>query len=261
MLQGAERAMLAQSVVSRVLTDATVQGGDLPERVLAALLNDIDLPAVITIGLDTDQDGKQVSRTLVAFDRVAPAVRTLLEAHVDLIVQLVAGRREFDLTADGAMVISRLIETAAQLDRHTYVKICSTILPFAVAARQNPASPIIIAAFPTIYDGLRKDSDNFGMMKSFIFSDWDKCKIARKDLVRAFMTSEWPPVDLAITAFRARELSRILKRLLKEPGGPSYLAKVEEGAQRLKEVFRKPILKAIKEVRRNSGSFIPDSET
>ncbi len=257
MLQGAERAMLAQSVVSRVLADTAVQGGDLPERVMAAVLNDIDLPAVITIGLDTDQDGKQVSRTLVAFDRVAPAVRTLLVAHVDLIVHLVASRRDFDLTSDGAMAIARLIETAAQLDRHAYVKICSTILPFAVAARQRPASPIIIAAFPTVYDGLR--SDDFGLMKFLIFVDWDKCKIARTDLVRAFITSEWPPVDLAITAFRACELSRILKRLLKEPGGPSYLSKVEEGAQRLKEVIRKPVLKAIKEVR-NSGSFIPDSE-
>ena len=260
MLQGTERAMLAQSIVSRVLTDAAVQGADLPERVMAAVLNDIDLPAVITVGLDTDQDGKQVSRTLVAFDRAAPAVRALLKAHVDLIVQLVASRRDFDLTADGARAIASLIETAAQFDQHTYVKICSTILPFAVAARQKPASPIIIAAFPAIYDGLRKDSDNFGLMKLFSFVDWDKCKIARRDLVRAFMTSEWPPADLAITAFRACELSRILKRLLREPGGPSYLAKVEEGSQRLNDVIRKPVLKAIKEVR-HSGSFMPDSET
>ena len=249
MLQGAERATLAQSIVSRVLTDAAVQGGDLPERVIAAVLNDIDLPAMITTGLDTDQDGKQVSRTLVAFDRVAPAVRTLLEAHVDLIVQLVASRRDFDLTKDGAMAIARLIQTTAHLDYHTHVKICSTIFPFAIDARQKPASPIIIATFPTIYNVLRKGSDNFGLMKLLIFADWDKCKIARKNLVRAFVTSKWSPVDLAITAFHSRELSRILKRLLKESGGSSYLAKIEKGAQRLDEVIREPILKAIKEVR------------
>ena len=260
MLQGAERALLAQSVVSRVLTDAAAQGGDLPEHVMAVVHDDIDLPAVITIGLGTDQDGKQVSRVLVAFDRVAPAVRTLLEVHVDLIVRLVAARRDFDLTAEGAMAIARLIETAAQLDHRTYVKICSTILPFALSARQKPASPLIIVAFPTIYDGLRKGSGNLGLMKLFNFVDRDQRKIARKNLVRAFMTSQWPPADLAVTAFRAGELSRILKRLLKEPRGPSYLAKIEEDAQRLNEVIRKPILKAIKEVWK-SGSFIPDAET
>lgn len=260
MLQGDERAILAQSVVSRVLTDATVQGGDLPEQVIATVLGDIDLPTIINMGLDTDQDGKQLSRTLVAFDRVVPTVRTLIEAHVDLIVQLVASRRDFDLTKDGAIAIARLIQTAAQLDYHTHVKICSTIFPFAVDARQKPASPIIIATFPTIYDGLRKSSDNLRLMEPFIFTDWDKCKIARKNLVRAFITSKWPPVDLAITAFHSRELSKILKRLLKEPRGSGYLSKVEKGAQRLEKVIREPILKAIKKVR-DSSSSIPDLES
>lgn len=255
MLQGDERATLAQSVVSRVLTDAEVQDGDLPERVIATVLNDIDLPTMITMGLDTDRDGKQVSRTLIAFDRVVPTERTLIEAHVDLIVQLVARRRDFDLTKDGAMAIARLIQTVAQLDYHIHVKICSTIFPFAVKARGKPASPIIIATFPTIYDGLRKSSSNLRLKKPSrlieppIFADWDKCKIARKDLVRAFVTSKWPPVDLAVTAFHSRELSKILKRLLKEPRGSNYLAKIEKGAQRLEKVIQEPILKVIKEVR------------
>ena len=260
MLHGAERALLAKSVVGRAFTDPAVQSGNLPERAMAAVLDDIDLPALITIGLDTDLNGEQVSRTLVAFDRVAPSVRTLLEAHVDLIAQLVASRRNFDLTEDGAMAIAKLIETAAELNHGTYLKICSTILPFAITAHQKPASPIIIAAFPAIYEGLRKGSDHIRLMNLFTFVDWDKCKIARNDLVRAFMTSEWPPVDLAVTAFRAGELSRILKQLLKEPSGPSYFATVEKGAQRLEKAIRKPVLKAIKKVR-NSDSFAQDSET
>jgi len=266
MLRGDEQAILAQSVISRVLTDPAVQGGDLPERVIVAMLKDIDLPTMITMGLDTDQDGKQVSRTLVAFDRVAPTVRTLIQAHVNLIVHLVARRRDFDLTKDGAMAIARLIQTAAQLDYHTHVKICSTIFPFAVNARQKPASPIIIATFPIIYEGLRKSSDNrrlkksFRLMEPFILADWDKCKIARKNLVRAFVTSKWPPIDLAITAFHSRELNKILKRLLKEPRGSSYLARVEKGARRLEKVIREPILKTIKEVR-DSSSSIPDLES
>ena len=258
-LHGTERAMLAQSVANRVLTDGAVQGGDLPEQVIAAMSEDIDLPAAITIGLGTDLDGTQVSRTLVAFDRVPSAVRTLIEAHLDLIVELVASRPDFDLTADGAMAIARLIETAERLDRHTYVKICSMVLPFAVAARQKPASAIIIATFPTIYDGLRKDNDNFGLSKFLVFADWDKRKIARRDLVHAFMTSTWPPVDLAITALRVCKLRKILKQLLKQPGGSSYLAKVEEGTQHLEERLRKSVLKAIKEVR-DSGSSVTDSE-
>ncbi len=257
MLKGDERAMLAQSIITRVLTDTAAQGEDLPERVIGALLNDIDLPTMITIGLDADQDGRQVSRTLIAFDRVAPTVRALIETHVDLIVQLVASRRDFDLTKDGAMAIAKLIQTAAQLDYHTHMKICSTIFPFAVGAPEKPASPIIIATFPTIYDGLSKSSDNLRLMEPFIFADWDKCKVALKKLVRAFVASRWPPADLAITAFHSHELKRTLKRLLKEEGGSSYLTKVEKGVQCIDKAIREPILKAIKEVK-ESALFVPD---
>lgn len=251
-VQGPEQAILAQSMVSHVLTETTVQDGDLPERVLATVHNDIDLQAMISIGLDTKQGGELVSRALVAFDKTAPAVRKLIEAHIDLIVQLIANRHKFDLTEDGTMAIARLIQSTSQLDYHTHLKICSMIFPFAVGAHQKPASPLIIAVFPTIYNELRKGSDNYRLMKLFPFVDWDKCKIARKNLVRAFVTSNWPPVDLAITAFHSQELNRILKRLLKEPGGSRYLAKVEEGTQRLEDALRRPIQRAIKKVK-NSG--------
>ena len=249
MLQGTEQATLAQSIVTRVLTDAAAQGDDLPERVMTTVIDDVDLPSAITVGLNTARNGQQISRILVAFDRIIPTARVLLEAHAALIVQLVVRRRTFDLTMDGATALARLIEAAARLDRRTYVKICSTLLPFAMAARWKPASQIIIAAFPTVYEELRRDRENFRLMSFFILSDWDKCRAARKDLVRAFMTSEWPPVDLAITALRAHDLNKILKRLLKEPGGLRYLARAEEGARHLEEAIRKPILKAIKEVR------------
>lgn len=259
-VQSAERAILAQSMVNRVLTDTMVQGGDLPERVMATVLKDIDPQAMITIGLDTKLGGEMVSRSLVTFDRATPAARKLIEAHIDLIVQLIASRRKFDLTKDGAMAIARLIQTTAQLDYHTHLKICSTIFPFAVDAHQKPASPIIIAVFPAIYDELRKGSDNIKLMKLFTFVDWDKCKIARKNLVRTFVKSKWPPIDLALTAFYSQELDKILKRLLKEPEGSSYLAKIEKGVQRLEKVIREPILKAIEKVK-SSGSTSVDLES
>ena len=245
MLQGAERKKLAQSLAIRVMTDATVQSGDQLERVMAAVVNDLDLQSVITIGLDTEQDGVQVSRILNEFDRIATKERTLIGAHVDQIVRLVVSRGDFDLTVDGAMAIARFIERATELDRDAYMKICSSVLRFGIAAVHKPASPIIIAAFPVIYDELRKGKDVVGVKSIFTFVDWDKCKIARKDLVRAFMVSDWPPVDLAITAIRAGELRKILKLLLKEPEGSVYLTKVQEGAQNLEDDIRKPVLKAL----------------
>ena len=53
----------------------------------------------------------------------------------------------------------------------------------------------------------------------FGFSDWDKCKTARKDLVRAFLHSHCPPLDLVRIALATPDADRFLKRLLKEQGG------------------------------------------
>ena len=249
MVDGSERTALAQSLAIRVLTDATVQGGDVPERVIAAVIDDVDLRVAIERGLATERTGRDVSRTLVALDRADPAVvRRIVEPHVPLIVQLVASRAVFDFSVDGAAAISRFLETAARSEGRTYVELCSTILPFAMGTRREAASRIVVAAFPTVYEELRKDRVDFRLIDFFGLFEWDKCKIARKDLVRSFMRSEWPPVDLAVTALRACELRRILRRLLKEPGGVSYLAQIEEGVQRLERRIRRPILDTIREV-------------
>ena len=141
-------------------------------------------------GLGTDLNSQQISRNLVAFHRAGPAVRTLLKANVLQIVELIARRTIFDLTANGAIALAKLIELGAELDRQTFVKTCATILPFAMTARREPASKVIVTAFPTVYEELRKGREDSGLFKFFMFIDWDRCKVARKDLVRAFMTSE-----------------------------------------------------------------------
>ena len=260
MLNDAERKKLAQSVAVCALTDVGVQNEELQIRVIETVSEDLDYSAVITIGLDENLDGKQVSRTLVVFDKVVPSVRVQFEANLDIIVRLVTNRRNFDLTADGTMALARLIEGTLFSSIPSYVESCSTLYRFAIVAHQKPVTPIIVATFPVVYDSLIKDNNNFGLMTFFMFIDWDKCRVARKNLVRAFLQSNWPPVDLAITALRARELNRILKRLVKESGGREYLKNVEKGAKCLKKEFRKPILKAIREVQK-FGSFIPESET
>ena len=250
MVDGAERKALAQAMVIRVLTDATVQDGDVPERVIATVIDDVDLRAAIKTGLATERAGREVSRALVALDRADPAVeRRIMEPHVPFIVHLVASRGVFDLSVDGAVAISRLLETAARSERRTYAELCSTILRFAMGTRRQAASRIVIAAFPTVYEELRNDRAGFRLIDFFGLLDWDRCKIARKDLVRSFMKSEWPPIDLAVTALRACELKRILRRLLKEPGGVGYLFQIEEGVQRLEGRIRKPILDTIREVK------------
>ncbi len=259
-LQASEMVTLAYAMLARTASAKDPSSIGLLEQVLSTVAADIDLSTVIKIGISPELDGEQVSRTLLAFGRASPKIRERLAAHANLIANRIVNRRAFDLTDEGAKGLGLVLESAGRADKTDFVKACVTILPFAMAARQKHASPIIIAAFPVVHDELRKAGDGFDMVKAILFVDWDKCKSARRDLVRAFMHSSWPPVDLAITAWHTRELNRIFKRVLKERGGSRYLVKVEEGVKCLEEATRTLLLKAI-DVARNSGSYIPDGET
>ena len=119
-----------------------------------------------------------------------------------------------------------------------------------MTAQHRPASQIVVVTFPVVYDELRHGRSMFWLHEFFRVLDWDRCKVARKELVRAFLESSWPPVDLGITAYRARDLKRILKRLLRAPKGSRYLDRIEEGVRQLQDKSAESILWAVKEVRR-----------
>ena len=248
-LQRAERAILSHAVVRRVLTDEETQSDHSPETVISAVINDLDISAVVATGLDKRRSGKQISHTLVAFDGASSVARSLIFEHALLIVRSVVQRAYFDLTFRGATALGRIIEATAEFDTKTHVEICSMILPLAMATSRTSASQIVVVTFPTVYDELRQGRGSLRIGNFFDFLDWDRCKVARKELVRAYLRSEWPPVDLAITALRSRDLYKILRRLTKEPRGRRYLVQIEESILRLGRRIREPIMKTIEEIR------------
>ena len=246
---GTTRVELAQSMVHYVIDDATLQAENLPERVMAAVVKDIDFSIFKRAGLGLKCDGGQVGKTLVLLKRTRVVLGGLVERHTKDIVWLVAKRGRFDLQTDGARALASLIAETKGRDRRTHVEICSIALPFAMASRRKPASQIVMVTFPVVYDELRNGRGDFRLEYFFDFLDWDRCKVARKALVRAFILSDWPPVDLGVTAFRACELERILKRVQKTPGARSYLRQIEEGVKLLEDESRWRILGAIRRVR------------
>lgn len=52
--------------------------------------------------------------------------------------------------------------------------------------------------------------------------DWDKGKELRRDLIDAFVYTNWPPGDLALAAGDLRLFRKIFKRLLRKPRGHQY---------------------------------------
>ena len=246
---GKTRIELAQSMVRYVITHATSEPGYLSERVMEEVVHDIDFSVFRSTGLRLTCDGQQVGRTLVLLKRTRSLLGGLVERHTKDIVRLVAKRQQFDLQTDGARALASLIEETKGGDRRTHVEVCSIALPFAMASRRRSASQIVVVTFPVVYNELRSGREVFRLGGFFDFLDWDRCKVARKALVRAFISSDWPPADLGVTAFRSCDVEKILKRVQKTSGAGSYLRRIEAGVKLLEDESRWDILRAIRKVR------------
>ena len=259
-LKPPERGMVGQCIASGMLADFGERDRKEIETALNIVLPDIDMLKVVDEVFGAERNGAAVSGLLERIEEFTAETRSSLEPYGDRIVELIAGRDKFDLTASGAVSLARLIERAKSRETDTYIQMCCKVLPFAMSGRDMPASPVIVEAFPTVHYGLEGEREYFGFLHLFMLADWDRARTLRKELVRAYMDSDWPPVDLAVAGLNAQALGRILKRVIKEPGGRRFLDKIEEGARGLKKGVRSRILKKVKEVRKTSA-FVFESET
>ena len=255
-----ERETVGQCIAIGVLADAGERNTKEIETALDIVLPHIDLSKVVDEAFAVERDGMTISGLLEKIGKFTGQAGSTMERYAGRIVEAIASRDEFDLTENGAVSLARLIERAKSRGTDSYVQMCRRILPFAMAARNQPASAVVVASFPTVHNRLKREGESFWLMHLFMLAEWDKDRTLRKELVCAYMTSDWPPEDLAIAGIKAKELGRILKRVIKEPGGRGFLNKIEKGASRLQKDVRSVIVKKVKETRRTQ-TFVLESET
>ena len=255
-----EKGIVSQCIAADLLSDLGGKSTEENEAALKTVLPDVNILKVIEDVFGVDRDGAEVSGLLDRIEAFEEKTRSSLERYGVRIVELVAGRSEFDLTASGAVSLARFIDRAKRKGAERYVKMCFMVLPFAMSGRHMPASPVIVNTFPAVHNELEGVREYFGLLQWFTLADWDRARTLRKELVRAYMDSDWPPADIAIAGLKARVLGRILRRVAKEPRGDRFLEQIEEGARGFKKSNRKKVLKEIGDIRKKSR-FIFESET
>ena len=99
----------------------------------------------------------------------------------------------------------------------------SVALEFALHSTRVQVSPLLRVSFPLVYAHLRSTESTPSILSFFSFHDWDRCKTARKDLARAFISSVWPPADLLRIADEVMEVESFSWILGNAPGGRDFL--------------------------------------
>ncbi len=171
------------------------------------------------------QRTEQISGNLLLLGAASDRVRWHAASRVDVLTEQIVSRRAAVPSVEAIEAWARLISEA---DRHAgeavSFRAASVALEFALHSTRVQVSALLRAAFPLVYAHLRSTESTPSMLDFFSFQDWDRCKTARKDLVRAFISSVWPPSDLLRIADEVMEVESFAGILGRVPGGRDFLA-------------------------------------
>ena len=252
------RRTVGQAAALRVFLDVSFEESDLASRVLSMVRGQVDIQLLISEILNPVVGSEQVSKALIAIDGAPAEWREDFLPFTELIAHHLLSRRKFDLSASAAASFGRLLESHFAMYPYKVAALSSHVFAWTVPFRDSAASEILKVVFPYVYKNIHDQP--FSIVNVFMFATVDKRKEARRDLVRAFLASSWPPLDLAIIAYQIQELNRVFMRLVKEPNGKSLLLKIAEEAYRLNEPARGKVIKAAG-IAMKSGSYVSESDT
>ncbi|OQW76544.1 MAG: hypothetical protein BVN32_08985 [Proteobacteria bacterium ST_bin14] len=254
-LSGEAKVKLAKHILGRCLGH---RFGDNEVAFLVSALSvmgdQLDGAWVARIGLSKNVDAAIASRNMVAFRKATQPARLRVVWSIAEVAQVLRDRRSFDLDEAAAEACAAFMFDAEKVTPKALLIASGHLLPTLLRSRNRPVSLMIAAAFPPIHGELSKADEVPDIFKFIPFFDWDRCKAARHELVDAFMSSSWPPRDLALTACRANEVARITRRVFKQPGGEVYLKRISSDLDGLPEMCRKAVKNAITQVRSNPSA-------
>jgi hypothetical protein len=99
------------------------------------------------------------------------------------------------------------------------------LLRFAFDNVNLSLGAVVAEAFADVYSAAIAENTRPSSILAVLFGsyDWDKGKDLRRNLVDAFLRSNWAPGDLAVAANNAGILRKIFKRLHRSSKGDSYI--------------------------------------
>ncbi len=225
--------------------------GDDRQAILDGLFRAVDSrfhgARAIQLALAQLVSSEVASANLAAFNRAEPDIRQRIMRAIDDLARMIVGRGWIDVAEWAVTEASILLWDSRLVDPQAYLRASSTLLPFLLRSRYEPASPLIAAAFPSVYRELAKQDDASDFFKFFIFTDWDKCKTARHELVDAFMRSNWQATDIALAAARSGDTSRILQHISKQDGGWKRIDEIRRNIDVIPYPWRDQIKNALED--------------
>jgi len=185
-----ERVLIAKRALSRCLV-SRFEGNEL--NFLTDMINvvgeHLDGGWAVRCGLSPNVIESVASRNLVAFRGAAQPARLRVTWSIVEMAQVLRNRGSFDLNATAAEACADFFYEAEKATPRAALTAAGNLVPMLMEQIKEPVSAIVAAAFPLVYRELAKREDVPDLLKFFFFVDWDRCKVARRELASAFISS------------------------------------------------------------------------
>ena len=234
------RGDLVFKLLSKAFRDPGVTEDQLIDQVINTAEGDITPHQLIEMATSPHASPVRLSHNLIVLSRTTSDIRRGILINIADLTDRLLRRGAGSLTREGITAWSQMLMDSGSVNFGSQLKAASGALSFALKAKSRPVSPLIVAAFPIVYNELKAGKETPSLL-SFFFTDWDRCKTARRDLVQAFMNSDWPPTDLVRAAIPTGDLEEIVDTILNEGHGNRYLASIETDLENLPVEMRSRI--------------------
>jgi hypothetical protein len=245
-VSGRRRSELVNAAVRRGLKEGTSKD----DLLIRSLMKDdsLTLPPehLIAHAISSGANRDRLSSNLIILNDAIAAVRRKVLMQVDGLCDRLVRGNAANLTTDAIEAWAALISDSGSINRAAQLRAASAVLSFSLAFTSRPVSPLIVVAFPIVYRELQEGREAPSFLSFFFFTDWDRCKTARKDLVRAFLRSNWPPVDLVSAVLPTGDLGRVFRILVAERGNEVFIPKLRSQLRRLPKNQQAEVASAIR---------------
>jgi len=113
------------------------------------------------------------------------------------------------------------------------------LLGAALELPHSDVSGVLEIAFPIVHRALKRSRREPSFFSPFYYSDWDKCKVARTALVKAYMRSDWPVESLLKIAVKIDEAHSIFNIIHRERGGEEFTKRLVTSVEKLPPNLRR----------------------
>jgi len=241
---------LKEDLALRMLTLGLSSANSSENSALGELISEtvsfLDPHRLIALAIPWDATQKRVSDNVVLLDRAKSAVREGVLADIEELSNRLIARRHDTIPSELVLSWAHLLADSGAINQRAQKNAAGAVLSFALEERSKPVGPLIVVAFPIVYAELRSGNEAPGLF-SFFFVDWDRCKTARKNIVQAFLSANWPATDLIKAVEPTGDLRRVLDRLLREPNGESFMKRLRRDVSQLPPREQKRLVAAIDE--------------